>query len=74
MWNITEAYITFIYIHFCLKANQWHAWQTDDDVEAYKVAVAKHSVHVQHTKTLLKARELREAEDKKAQLLKDQHE
>ena len=42
--------------------------QTDDDVEMKKVEVAKHNVDDKHTKALLKSKELKEAEDKKAQL------
>ena len=48
--------------------------QTDDDVETRKVDVAKHNVDDKHSKALLKAKELKEAEDKKAQLLKEQRE
>ena len=35
------------------------------------VAVAKCNVHGKHTKALFKVKELKEAEDKKAQLLKE---
>ena len=35
------------------------------------VAVAKCNVHGKHTKALLKVKKLKEAEDKKAQLLKE---
>ena len=47
---------------------------TEDDVEAKKVEVAKQNVDDKHSKALLKSKELKEAEDKKAQLLKEQRE
>ena len=41
-------------------------------VEANKVADAKYNLHDKLTKALLKVKKLKEAEDKKAQLLKKQ--
>ena len=46
--------------------------KTEDDVEENKVMVAKRNVGDKHSKALLKSKELKEAEDKKAQLLKEQ--
>ena len=45
----------------------------DDDIEVNTIciAVAKCNVHDKHTKALFKLKELKEAEDKKAQLLKE---
>ena len=40
--------------------------QTDDDIKTNKVAVAKRNVDDKHSKALLKSKELKEAEHKKA--------
>ena len=46
--------------------------QTEDDVKANRVTIAKRNVDDKHSKALLKSKELKEVEDKKAQLLKEQ--
>lgn len=48
--------------------------ETDDDVDAKQVEVSKRNVNDKQSKALLKSKELKEAEDKKAQLLKEQRE
>ena len=48
--------------------------QTDDDIQSKKIEVSKRTVADKQSNALLKAKELKEAEDKKAKLLKEQRE
>ena len=48
--------------------------KTDDDVESNALGIAKQNVSDKHSKALLKAKEAKEAEDKKAQMLKEHRE